>query len=343
MAMRVLVTGAGGFLGGKIARMLIARGDQVIALQRNRAPELEQLGIEVVCGDLSGPDAQTMLSMAAAGCDGVIHVAAKAGHWGRFEQYFAANVTATRNIIAACQALGISRLVYTSTPSVAHAGGDLAGVDESTPPPKRFHAHYPATKAIAERDVLAANSTTLSTCALRPHLIWGPGDNHLLPRLIARAKTGRLRFVGDARNLIDTIYVDNAAHAHLHALDRLSPDAACAGKAYFLSNDEPLAVGDIVNRLIACAGLPACNKHIPVPLAYVLGALMEFSYNALSLKGEPLLTRFVVEQLSTAHWFDIRAAKRDLGFTPEISIDQGLARLAATMANTNAPELPSHA
>ncbi len=332
MAMRILVTGAGGFLGGKITRMLIARGDHVVAVQRSGAPELERLGVKVVCGDLSGPAAQVLLNAAASGCDGVIHVAAKAGHWGSFQQYFAANVTATRNVLTVCQAQRIPRLVYTSTPSVAHAGGDLAGVDESTAIPARFHAHYPATKAVAECEVLAANSAMLSTCALRPHLIWGPGDNHLLPRLIARAQAGKLRFVGNAQNLIDTIYIDNAARAHLQALDRLNPDAACAGKAYFLSNDEPLAVHDIVNRLIACAGLPACNKHIPVPLAYLLGALMEFGHQALRFKGEPLLTRFVVEQLSTAHWFDIRAAKRDLGFVPEISIDQGLARLAAAFA-----------
>ena len=224
-----------------------------------------------------------------------------------------------------------------------HAGGDLAGVNESAPIPEHFHAHYPATKAIAEREVLGANSAKLSSCALRPHLIWGPGDNHLLPRLIARAKAGKLRFVGDGENLLDTIYIDNAARAHLAALDRLAPDAACAGKAYFLSNDEPLPVKEIVNRLIACAGLPPCDKHIPVAVAYVVGALMELSYHVLPLKGEPLLTRFVVSQLSTAHWFDLAAAKRDLGYRAEVSISDGLVRLAAALgrcANHNGHPLP---
>ena len=326
--MRVLVTGAGGFLGGAIARMLLARGDQVVAVQRSDAPELMSLGADLIRGDLADP---AVALRAAQGCSGVIHVAAKAGHWGSYTSYFSANVLATRNLLAACEAHQIARLVYTSTPSVVHAGGDLAGVNESAPIPEHFHAHYPATKAIAEREVLQANSSTFSTCALRPHLIWGPGDNHLLPRLIARAKAGKLRFVGDGQNLLDTIYIDNAARAHLAALDRLEPGSACAGKAYFLSNDEPLAVKTIVNRLIACAGLPPCNRHIPINIAYVIGALMELSYHVLPLKGEPLLTRFVVSQLSTAHWFDLSAAKRDLGYRAEVSITEGLARLTASM------------
>lgn len=326
--MRVLVTGAGGFLGGAIARMLLARGDQVIAVQRGGAPELVRLGADLVQGDLADP---AVAARAAQGCDGVIHVAAKAGHWGSYASYFSANVLATRNVLAACEKHQIARLVYTSTPSVVHAGADLAGVDESAPIPEHFHAHYPATKAIAEREVLRANSATLATCALRPHLIWGPGDNHLLPRLIARAKAGKLRFVGGGQNLFDTIYIDNAARAHLAALDRLEPGAACAGKAYFLSNDEPLPVKEIVNRLIACAGLPPCNQHIPIGIAYAIGALMELAYSVLPLKGEPLLTRFVVSQLSTAHWFDLTAAKRDLGYRAEVSITEGLARLTALL------------
>ncbi len=326
--MRVLVTGAGGFLGGAIARLLLARGDQVVAVQRSAAPELVSLGAELFQGDLADPE---IAKRAAITCDGVIHVAAKAGHWGSYESYFSANVLATRNVLAACEKHGITRLVYTSTPSVAHAGGDLAGVDESAPIPEHFHAHYPATKAIAEREVLRANSAALSTCALRPHLIWGPGDNHLLPRLIARAKAGKLRFVGDGENLLDTIYIDNAARAHLAALDRLKPGAACAGKAYFLSNDEPLPVKQIVNRLIACAGLPPCNQHIPTAIAYAVGALMELTYSVLPLQGEPLLTRFVVSQLSTAHWFDLSAAKRDLGYRAKVSISEGLARLTAAL------------
>jgi 2-alkyl-3-oxoalkanoate reductase len=326
--MRVLVTGAGGFLGGAITRMLLARGDQVSAVQRSDAPALRALGVTVVRGDLAEPE---LAARAVTGCDAVLHVAAKAGHWGSYASYFAANVQATRHILRAAQRQGVTRLVYTSTPSVAHAGGDLLGVDESAPIPAHFHAHYPATKAIAETEVLAANSPHFSTCALRPHLIWGPGDRHLLPRLIARAKAGRLRFVGNGRNLVDTIYIENAARAHLLALERLHVGAECAGKAYFLSNDEPMALQEIVNKLIACAGLPPCQKFLPIPVAFAAGALMELAYSLLPLKGEPLMTRFLAEQLSTSHYYNISAAKRDLGYQAEVSIAEGLRRLRASI------------
>ena len=321
---RVLVTGAAGFLGGAITRALLARGEAVSAVQRRPAPQLAALGVKVFEGDLASVG---IAEHALQDCDAVIHVAAKAGHWGSYADYFSANVLATRNILAACKIRGVRHLVYTSTPSVAHAGGDLQGVDESAPIPSHFSAHYPATKAIAETEVLAANGAGLRSCALRPHLIWGPGDNHLLPRLLDRARSGRLRFVGSGGNKVDTIYIDNAARAHLQALDNLRAGGICAGRAYFLSNDEPLPLKTIVNRLIACADLPACNRHIPVPLAFVVGGAMELVYRLFALRGEPLLTRFVVQQLSTAHYYNISAAKNDFGYRAEISIDAGLTRL----------------
>lgn len=320
----MLVTGAAGFLGGAITRALLARGESVSAVQRSPAPQLAALGVQVISGDLA---VAGVAEQALAGCDAVIHVAAKAGHWGSYQDYFSANVLATRQVLSACRALGVRHLVYTSTPSVAHAGGDLQGVDESAPIPNHFSAYYPATKAIAEQDVLAANGSELLTCALRPHLIWGPGDNHLLPRLLARARSGRLRFVGSGENKVDTIYIDNAATAHLQALDNLRAGGKCAGRAYFLSNDEPLALKTIVNRLIACADLAPCQRHIPVPVAFVVGAAMELVYGAFSLRGEPLLTRFVVQQLSTAHYYNINAAKTDFGYRADVSIDEGLRRL----------------
>ena len=331
--MRVLVTGAGGFLGFAIARALILRGDKVVAVNRSHYPKLHELGALQFQGDIAEPG---VLNPAAEGCDAIAHVAALPGHWGRYDDYYRANVLGTERVLEACRLLNIGKLVYTSTPSVAHAGGNLAGVDESAPIPGRFRAHYPATKAIAEAAVLAANHSNLATCALRPHLIWGPGDNHLLPRLIARARAGKLKFVGKSQ-LIDTIFIDNAVQAHLLALDQLAPNAACAGKAYFLSNDEPIALDVMVNKLLACANIAPVNRRIPYPLAYAAGALLELAYTFLPINGEPIMTRFLAEQLATAHWYDISAIKRDLGYRALVSIEEGLGilrRVIQTQANT---------
>jgi nucleoside-diphosphate-sugar epimerase len=213
---------------------------------------------------------------------------------------------------------------------VVHAGGDLEGIDESAPIATHFRAHYPATKAEAERRVLAANSATLSTVALRPHLIWGPGDRHLLPRIIARAKAGRLRFVGPPGKRIDTTWIDNAVDAHLAAAERLMPGAAHAGRAYFISNGEPIPAEDMINRLLDCAGLPPEHRRIPYPVAFAVGALMEAAWTLLPLRGEPWMTRFLAEQLATAHWYDISAAARDFGWRPRVSLEQGFARLKAS-------------
>jgi len=228
----ILVTGGGGFLGGAVVRQLLARGDAVRSLQRSDAPGLRDLGVEVVRADLA--DAGAVVS-AANGCDAIIHVAAKAGIWGAYAEYHRANVIGTRNVIDACHELGIQRLVYTSTPSVIHSGRDVEGVDESAPLSTHFETAYPATKAEAERLVLAANGSGLATVALRPHLIWGPGDPQLTARILARARAGRLRLVGGGVKLIDSIYIENAAQAHLLALDHLTPGSPCAGKAYFIT------------------------------------------------------------------------------------------------------------
>ncbi|MFO1493878.1 MAG: NAD-dependent epimerase/dehydratase family protein [Lysobacterales bacterium] len=324
--MRALVTGAGGFLGGAIARALLAQGHAVVALQRGDAPALRALGAVVCRGDLGDANA---VSAAAAGCDVVFHVAAKAGHWGTLAEYRRANVDGTAHVLAACRQHGIGRLVYTSTPSVVHSGGDLEGVDERVPYATRFLAHYPATKAIAEQLVLAANGPTLATVALRPHLIWGPGDNHLYPRIVERARAGRLRFIGKPGKRIDTTYIDNAVDAHLLAAATLAPGAPQAGRAYFISNGEPLTTEDMINRMLACAGLPPVQARTPFALAYAVGALMEAAWTVLPLPGEPLMTRFVADHLATAHWYDISAARRDFGYAPRVSMDEGFRRLAA--------------
>lgn len=331
--MKALVTGGGGFLGSAIARRLLARGDAVRCLARGAYPELAAEGVELHRGDLAD---LACVRQAVEGCDAVFHVAAKAGVWGPYAEYHAANVLGTENVVTACRAAGVGKLVYTSTPSVTFAGKDEEGVDESIPYAERFLCHYPSTKARAEVHVLAANGPDLATVALRPHLIWGPGDNHLVPRILARAKAGRLKLVGPGDKRVDSTYIDNAADAHLLACDALAPGAPCAGRAYFISNGEPMALGALVNRILEAAGLPPVTRSVPAGVAYAAGAVMELVYGALRRKDEPLMTRFVARQLSTAHWFNISAAKRDFGYEPSVSIETGMQRLATWLAEQQA-------
>jgi len=329
--MKILVTGGGGFLGQALCRGLVARGHEVASFNRGRYPELEALGVRQVAGDLADAAA---VRAACTGHAAVFHNAAKAGAWGPYADYFRANVLGTRHVIAACRAHGIGRLVYTSTPSVTHRATHPVegGTADTVPYGSGFKAPYASTKLIAEQELLAANDASLATIALRPRLIWGPGDHQLLPRLVERARAGRLRLVGDGSNLIDTTYIDNAAQAHFDAFEHLAPGAACAGRAYFVSNGEPRPARDIVNALLRAAGAPPVTKSVPFGLAYAIGAACEAAWTVLPLRGEPPLTRFLAEQLSTTHWYDMAPATRDFGYVPRVSIDEGLERLSATWA-----------
>jgi nucleoside-diphosphate-sugar epimerase len=322
--MRVLVTGGGGFLGAALCRALMARGDAVRSLARGEYPALAAMGVDVRRGDVADREA---VMDAVADCDAVCHVAAKAGVWGPFAEYHRANVVGTQHVIDACRQHGVGRLVYTSSPSVVYAGHDECGVDESVPYPATYLTHYPRTKAEAERLVLAANGPQLATVSLRPHLIWGPGDNHLLPRLLAKARAGKLRRVGPGTNIVDTTYIDNAVHAHVAALDRLSPDAACAGRTYFIANDQPRPLWELIDQMLACGDAPPVTRGISATAAYAVGGMLELIYGALRLSAEPPMTRFVARQLATSHWYDLTAAKRNLGYSPIVTVDDGLARL----------------
>ncbi|TWG92148.1 nucleoside-diphosphate-sugar epimerase [Luteimonas sp. J16] len=332
--MRILVTGGGGFLGQALCRGLVERGHEVVSFNRGHYPALDALGVRQVRGDLA--DAQAVLE-AARGAEAIFHNAAKAGAWGSYDGYFQANVVGTRNVLAACRALGIGRLVYTSTPSVTHRRTHPVegGTADTVPYGEGFKAPYAATKTIAEKEVLAANGgelaggARLATVALRPRLIWGPGDQQILPRLVERAKAGRLRFVGDGRNRIDTTYIDNAAQAHFDAFEHLAPGAACAGRAYFISNGEPRPTREIVNALLEAAGAPRVEGAIPFPVAYAIGGLCEALWPLLRLRGEPPMTRFLAEQLSTTHWYSMEPARRDFGYVPKVPIAEGLERLRA--------------
>jgi nucleoside-diphosphate-sugar epimerase len=309
---RILVTGGGGFLGSAIVRRLLARGDQVRSYSRSAHPTLDS-SVEQIQGSLADSDA---LSRAVAGCDAVMHVAAKAGVWGPRSEYEATNVVGTRNVIAACRQHGVRKLVFTSTPSVVGAGFDIEGGNESLPYAAKHLADYPRTKAIAEREVLAANGPDFATVALRPHLIFGPGDPHLVPRVIARARAGKLRIVGSGKNRVDFTFVDDAADAHLLALDRLTPDNPISGRAYFVSQNDPLELWPFVNQILDLVGLPPVTKRVPYKIAYTAGAIFERLYRVCRSRAEPPMTRFVAAQLAHSHWFDISAARRDLGYDP---------------------------
>ena len=324
----ILVTGGGGFLGGALVRMLVDRGESVRSFSRSRYPALEAMGVEQIQGDLTDGDS---LQRACDGVDLVFHVAAKAGVWGAYKSYYRTNVVGTRNVIQACRAQAVGRLVYTSSPSVVFDGRDMEGVDESVPYAENYPTHYPRTKAIAEQLVRKAASDTFCTMALRPHLIWGPGDNHLVPRIIQRAR--RLRQVGPGYNKVDTIYVDNAAQAHLLAAAKLTERPELSGRVYFISQDAPIPLWDMVNAILAAADLPPVTRTISKHAAHRLGALLEWIYRIGHLPGEPPMTRFVAEELATAHWFNIRAAREDLGYRPLVSTEEGLRRLRQWLTN----------
>jgi 2-alkyl-3-oxoalkanoate reductase len=321
----VLVTGGGGFLGSAIVRLLRQRGVPVRSLARRRSAELETLGVAQVQGDIAD---SSVVSKAVESCLTVFHVAAKAGLWGAFPEYHRVNVVGTENVIAACRRHGVRRLIYTSSPSVVFTGHDLEGVDETVPYARQYDAAYPATKAIAERLILSASDTSLATISLRPHLIWGPGDNNILPRVFALARARRLYRIGRRNPLIDLTYIDNAALAHLLAADRLEPGSPIAGRAYFIAQGQPVPLWDMVNRFLEIAGLPPVTRTVPRGLAVAVGACLEAFYTVCWIPGEPRMTRFLARELSTAHWYNLGAARRDLGYAPEVTIEEGLARLA---------------
>ncbi len=328
--MKALVTGAGGFLGGAIARALWRRGDTVHTLQRGRYERLQQPGMINFQGDIAIAE---RVSQAAEGCDIIFHVAARAGVWGDYQDYYRSNVQGTENVLRACRQQQIGRLIYTSSPSVVFDGTDDEGVDESAPYSHHMMTHYQRTKAEAERLVLAANSTALATVALRPHLLWGPGDTQLLPRIIKRARTGRLRLVNAPGKLMDAVYIDNAVDAHVLAAEALACGAACAGKTYFIGNGEPVAMASLINAMLQAAGLDPVTKTINPRLLYGIGAVTEGFYALFRIQQEPFMTRFIARQLACSHWYDLGAAARDLGYTPRVSMARGMAALAAALAD----------
>jgi nucleoside-diphosphate-sugar epimerase len=327
--MKVLVTGGSGFVGGAVARLLRRRGHEVRSLSRREHPDLARDGIPEFFGDLLDLDA---VRAACRGADAVVHCAAKVGLWGPYDEFHRVNVKGTESVLRACQELGIRKLVYTSSPSVVFDGRDVEGWDESAPYSRRFDSAYSRTKATAEEMVLSSNTASFGAVALRPHLVWGPGEDRLVSRLLAKARGGELRRIGTLNKKVDTTFLDDAAEAHLLALDRIEPKSPVAGKAYFISGGEPRPVWDVIDAILAAAGLPPVAGTVR-PLAASLAAWgYEAFYAAAGKTEEPPLTRFLAQQLTTAHWFDISAARRDLGYQPRVPFEAGLERLRVWFA-----------
>ncbi len=325
--MAILVTGGGGFLGKALVRQLVANGKQVKIYCRGDYPELSRMGVEVVRGDLR--DRQKTMAV-CKDVETLFHAAALPGIGCRWEPYYETNTLGTQHIIEGSLQHGVRKLIYTSSPSVTFDGSPQENVDETASYPTEWLAHYPHSKALAEKAVLEANGQKgLLTCALRPHLIWGPGDQHLIPRLLQRAQQGRLRRVGDGSNLIDMVYVDNAALAHLQAEAALEEKSPVAGSAYFITQGEPVYCWEWIDQILGLAGLPPVKKEISFSAAWRLGSVLETVYGALRLKSEPPMTRFLAAQLAMHHYFDISRAENDFGYSPEISTEDGMRRLGA--------------
>ncbi len=324
--MKALVTGGGGFLGRYIVEQLLEQGDAVTVFARSAYPELEALGAQGIRGDIRDGAA---LLRACAGMDVVFHAAAKAGLWGPREEFYAVNVTGTENVIAACRANGVPQLVYTSSPSVIFDGRPHENVDESYPYPNHYESPYPETKALGEQRVIGANDGELCTCSLRPHLIFGPRDNHLLPALIARSRTGRLPQVGAGTNQVSLTYVEDAARAHLLAAAALAPGSPVAGSCYFITQGNPVLLWPWIEELLAALELPPTKYRLPLGVARAAGALLETIHRLLPLQGEPRMTRFLASELAEHHYYDISAARQDFGYEPQHTMDEATAKTVA--------------
>jgi 2-alkyl-3-oxoalkanoate reductase len=317
---KVLVTGASGSYGRAVARRLVARGDAVVTFQR-RPAAIE--GTQERLGDLTDPAA---VARAVAGCDGVVHLAARVGIVGSFEDFHAPNVTGTGLLLEAARTAGVTRFVQVSSPSVAHAGDALVGVGATPADPDRTRGHYARTKAIAERLALAADVPGFAVIAIRPHLVWGPGDQQLIGRIVARARAGRLALIDDGAALIDTTYLDDAADATIAALDRAEHGH---GRAFVVSNGEPRTVAEIVTRVCRAAGVEHPHRQVPFRIAHAGGRLAEALWGRFAPDAEPPMTAFLAEQLATAHWFDQRDTREVLDWAPRVGLDEGFVRLAA--------------
>ncbi len=315
--MRILITGARGLMGSAVARTFTGRGDDVTVVQRRPAG----LGCREVLGDIGDAD---VLARAVRGQDAVLHLAAKVDVVGTWAEYARVNIGGTRAVIAACRAAGVGRLVNVSSPSVAHSGAPAFGDGAAPADPNTARSNYSRSKAVAELMALAADGHDLAVLCIRPHLVWGPGDTQLIGPVIERARAGRLPIVGTGGALIDTTYIDNAVDALVAAVDTCGP---VHGESLVVSNGEPRPVGEILRRVCIAGGVPGPRGHLPLTLATTVGAAVEGVWRVGRRSGRPPLTRFLAEQMGTAHWFDQRRTRQALGWSPRITLDHGFALL----------------
>ncbi|WP_040493314.1 NAD-dependent epimerase/dehydratase family protein [Ilumatobacter nonamiensis] len=327
--MRIAVTGASSLIGATLVESLLQRGDQVVAFQRGQtdSPDRPTPGPGELVTHLGDVRDAAALDVALERCDVVVHLAAKVGVVGSRDEYASVNIDGTRNVIAAAQRHGARGVVHVSTPSVAHDGRPIVGGRAEPPIVEHGTAWYPETKAIAERRALDSSDERCAVVAVRPHLVWGPGDTQLVGRIVERAENGRLALVGAGRSLVDTTYVENAASALVAAVDAIAPGAACAGKAYVVSNGEPRPIRELVEAFCVAADVPFEPRNVPLGVARRIGSVVDAAWPRLHREDEPPLTRFLADQLGTAHWFDQRNVRADLGWRPSVSIDEGLAAL----------------
>ena len=327
MSKRYIVTGGGGFVGKALIKALVSAGHHVISISRGVYPELEALGVVQQRIDI-GSDSSSW-SGVFEGVDGVFHTAAKVDMLGRFADFYRTNVLGTKNLLDACKQYNVKNFVFTSSPSVIHDGDHLRGIDESKPYPKHFHAPYPHTKALAEQAVLNANqSNELKTVALRPHLIWGPDDTNLIPTVVERARVGRLTRVGAGTNRIDLTFIDDCVSAHILAMKALeADDPSVCGKVYFISQGEPVSMWGWIDDVLRAHNLPPVTRNISESVAGILAVVCESVAKVINVCGgswKPLLTRFLVSEMSKDHYFSIEAARRDLGYTPSCTIAEAM-------------------
>ena len=323
--MNILVTGGGGFLGSYIVRELLKQGHKVSSLSRNNYPHLTKLGVENIICDLTNKEELDLLDLSSF--EAVFHVAALAGVWGSYDKYYSINFEGTQNLINKIKVHHAKYFIYTSSPSVVFGEENIENGNESIPYPKKFYTHYAKTKALAEKYVLESNDESFKTTALRPHLIWGPGDPHLIPRIISKARENKLKQVGDGENLVDIIYVENAASAHVDAFNALVANKNLSGKAYFIGQERPVKIWQFIDDIVALKNIKPIESMISFKKAFYIGWLLEFTFKIFGiLKPEPPMTRFVALQLAKSHYFSHENAKNDFGFNPKITIEEGLKR-----------------